>query len=128
MENENASNQNNHAQRIFKIEKSEKRNLKEWVNNLKSTTLDKLKEENFFKKQFFKRFPIAGWISKYNIKTDLMPDLFSGFTVGIMNIAQGMGYALLANAQPVNGLYISFFPLLIYALLGTSKDIALGKF
>jgi SulP family sulfate permease len=57
-----------------------------------------------------------------------MPDVFSGFTVGVMNIAQGMGYALLANADPVNGLYVSFSPLLIYAFLGTSKDVALGNF
>jgi MFS superfamily sulfate permease-like transporter len=37
-----------------------------------------------------------------------------------------MGYALLANLAPVNGLYMSFFPLLIYALFGTSRHIAMG--
>jgi MFS superfamily sulfate permease-like transporter len=37
-----------------------------------------------------------------------------------------MGYALLANLSPVHGLYMSFFPILIYFLLGTSKHLAIG--
>jgi len=127
MENENDKNIKNRTLRAYTIENFEKKNLKEWINNLKSIGKERLKDKNFLKIQLVKRFPIVGWIPKYNLKTDLIPDFFSGFTVGVMNIAQGMGYALLANTQPVNGLYISFFPLLIYAFLGTSKDIALGK-
>ena len=37
-----------------------------------------------------------------------------------------MGYALLANQSAVNGLYISCFPLLVYALLGTSRHLSIG--
>ena len=127
MENKNGTNENNRALRIVKIEHFEKKNLRKRVKDFKSKSLEKFKEKHFLKKQLVKRLPILGWLSKYNIKTDLMPDFFSGFTVGVMNIAQGMGYALLANADPVNGLYVSFFPLLIYAFFGTSKDIALGN-
>jgi hypothetical protein len=128
MENKNDENETIRALRVIKIEKLEKKNFGERVNDFKFKSLKKFKEKNFFKRQLIKRLPILGWLPKYNLKTDLMPDLFSGFTVGVMNIAQGMGYALLANADPVNGLYVSFFPLLIYAFLGTSKDVALGNF
>lgn len=47
-------------------------------------------------------------------------------TVGIMNIPQGLSYAMLATLNPVYGLYMSFFPLLIYGFLGTSKHLAIG--
>ncbi len=37
-----------------------------------------------------------------------------------------MAYSLLASLPAVNGLYMSFFPLLIYSLLGTSNHLAIG--
>ena len=86
-----------------------------------------LKSKEFYKKFIQNRFPIIKWLFLgYNFKSNLLNDLISGFTVGIMNLPQSMGYALLANLAPVNGLYMSFFPLLIYAVFGTSKHIAIG--
>lgn len=41
---------------------------------------------------------------------------------------RGMGYALLGNVPPVIGIYMAFFPVLIYVFLGTSHHISLGKF
>ena len=38
-----------------------------------------------------------------------------------------MAYALLAELPPVVGLYMAFFPVLIYFLLGSSKHISMGK-
>lgn len=79
------------------------------------------------KQLLFKRVPCLEWIINYRFKSYIMPDILSGFTVGIMNVPQGMAYAMLATLRPVNGLYISFFPLLVYALFGTSKHIAIGS-
>uniref|UniRef100_A0A0N5C621 Sulfate_transp domain-containing protein n=1 Tax=Strongyloides papillosus TaxID=174720 RepID=A0A0N5C621_STREA len=45
-----------------------------------------------------------------------------------MNVPQSMAYAQLAKLPTVIGLYTSFLPTLIYAILGTSKHISLGMF
>lgn len=46
--------------------------------------------DNFQPCQFLlKMFPIFSWLSQYNIKTDLISDMISGFTVGVMHIPQG---------------------------------------
>lgn len=86
-----------------------------------------LSKKSFYIQYLLKRIPIIQWLFiEYDIKKFLLNDLISGFTVGIMNIPQGMAYALLANLAPVNGLYISFFPIIIYALFGTSRQLAVG--
>ncbi|KAJ0987374.1 hypothetical protein J5N97_005730 [Dioscorea zingiberensis] len=41
-------------------------------------------------------------------------------------IPQDIGYAKLANLEPQYGLYSSFVPPLIYAVMGSSRDIAIG--
>jgi MFS superfamily sulfate permease-like transporter len=88
-----------------------------------------LAKKSFYKNYLLMRVPIIRWLFlEYKLKRYLFGDLISGFTVGIMNIPQGMAYALLASLAPVNGLYISFFPVLIYALFGTSKQLSIGSF
>ena len=54
------------------------------------------------------------------------PDVAAGATVGVMLIPQGMAYALIAGLPPVYGLYAALVPLVIYALLGTSRQLAVG--
>tara|TARA_Y100000780_G_scaffold219746_2_gene226217 strand:+ start:26290 stop:28038 length:1749 start_codon:yes stop_codon:yes gene_type:complete len=70
-------------------------------------------------------FPFLDWISSYK-KTDFVKDLLAGITVGIVLVPQGMAYAMIAGLPPVHGLYASLFPVLVYALLGTSRKIAVG--
>ncbi|KAL3878614.1 hypothetical protein ACJMK2_030948, partial [Sinanodonta woodiana] len=65
-------------------------------------------------------------LRKYNVKLDLPSDIICGLTVGIMQLPQGMAYAMLAELPPVVGLYMSFFPVLIYFLLGTSRHVSTG--
>ena len=43
-----------------------------------------------------------------------------------MLIPQGMAYAMIAGLPPVYGLYASTIPLILYALLGTSRQLAVG--
>ena len=50
----------------------------------------------------------------------------AGFTVGIMLIPQGMAYAYIAGLPPVYGLYAGLVPQIIYAFLGTSRQLAVG--
>ncbi|CAH1392669.1 unnamed protein product [Nezara viridula] len=72
--------------------------------------------------------PAIKWLSEYNWKEWLVKDAISGFTVAVMNIPQGMAYALLANVPPVVGIYMAFFPVIIYAFLGTSRHVSMGSF
>ncbi len=50
----------------------------------------------------------------------------AGLTVGIMLVPQGMAYALLAGMPPIYGLYGGLIPLFLYALFGTSRQMAVG--
>lgn len=94
--------------------------------------------------------PVFQWLPNYPVKKYLMSDIVSGFTVAIMHIpqgwyfnfaaneiaqkifsilrVQGMAYGLLAGVDPIVGLYMAFFPTLIYFLFGTSKHISMGTF
>ncbi|SIT11181.1 SulP family inorganic anion transporter [Belliella pelovolcani] len=69
--------------------------------------------------------PILEWLPNYK-KTDLQGDLSAGLTVGIMLIPQGMAYAMLAGLEPIHGLYAVTVPLLLYAIFGTSRQLAVG--
>ncbi|WP_036152258.1 MULTISPECIES: SulP family inorganic anion transporter [Maribacter] len=70
-------------------------------------------------------FPFLEWVSTYR-KANFIKDLLAGLTVGIVLVPQGMAYAMIAGLPPVHGLYASLFPVLTYAILGTSRKIAVG--
>lgn len=101
------------------------------------------------KENLFGLFPILNWLPKYSWKNQFFGDVMSGSTVAIMHIPQGlkmlstlfhinvslcisfilisgMGYALLGGVSPIIGLYMAFFPVLVYVCLGTSHHISLG--
>lgn len=70
-------------------------------------------------------FPIIASLKDYNSRL-FRSDLSAGLTVGVMLIPQGMAYAMIAGLPPIYGLYASVFPLIVYALLGTSRQLAVG--
>ncbi|CAF0955390.1 unnamed protein product [Brachionus calyciflorus] len=80
------------------------------------------------KNYFFKRFPFFDWIRKYDIKQNFVKDLIAGLTIGIVHIPQGMAYALMAGVPAINGLYVSFFTVILYVLFGTSRHLSTGTY
>lgn len=50
----------------------------------------------------------------------------AGLTIASLGIPQSIGYANLAKLDPQYGLYTSVVPPLIYAVMGSSKDLAIG--
>lgn len=74
----------------------------------------------------FRRFlPALRWLPAYD-KKNLPGDLSAGATVAVMLIPQSMAYAMLAGLPPIVGLYACLAPLLLYALFGTSRQLAIG--
>ncbi|XP_015789272.1 solute carrier family 26 member 6 isoform X2 [Tetranychus urticae] len=77
---------------------------------------------------FASLFPIFSWLRSYDVKSDLVNDIFAGITAAALHLPQGMAYGLLAGVAPINGLYVSFFPVIIYAIMGTSRHASVGTF
>ncbi|CAM8917813.1 unnamed protein product [Rhodiola kirilowii] len=119
---------------IHKIEPPPKPNLlKEISNGIKETFFsdDPLRE---FKNQPKSKklvlaiqavFPIFDWGRSYTLKK-FKGDLIGGLTIASLAIPQDIAYAKLAGLAPQYGLYSSFVPPLIYAFMGSSRDIAIG--
>ncbi len=69
--------------------------------------------------------PVLDWGRRYNRET-FMGDGVAALIVTIMLIPQSLAYALLAGLPPEVGLYASVAPLLLYALFGSSRVLAVG--
>ncbi|XP_060852779.1 prestin isoform X2 [Rhopalosiphum padi] len=73
--------------------------------------------------------PAIDWLfTNYNWSEDFFKDFVAGFTVAVLNIPQGMAYAMLGNVDPTVGLYMAIMPVIVYSLLGTSKHVSMGSF
>ncbi|PKO38752.1 MAG: sodium-independent anion transporter [Betaproteobacteria bacterium HGW-Betaproteobacteria-6] len=68
---------------------------------------------------------IPGWLAHYP-KEKLGSDVVAGLIVTILVIPQSLAYALLAGLPPQLGLYVSIFPVIAYALFGSSMVQAVG--
>jgi sulfate permease, SulP family len=72
-----------------------------------------------------KYLPILDWGRTYDRST-LTNDMVAALIVTIMLIPQSLAYALLAGLPPEMGLYASMLPIILYAIFGTSRALAVG--
>lgn len=70
-------------------------------------------------------FPILDWGRTYD-RSALSNDLIAAVIVTIMLIPQSLAYALLAGLPPEAGIYASIAPIVLYAIFGTSRALAVG--
>uniref|UniRef100_A0A7N0TUW6 STAS domain-containing protein n=1 Tax=Kalanchoe fedtschenkoi TaxID=63787 RepID=A0A7N0TUW6_KALFE len=108
-----------------------------FINSLKNSLM-----ETFFPDDPFRQFknqpasrrfilglhyflPILEWAPRYSFSF-FKADLLAGITIASLAIPQGISYAKLANLPPILGLYSSFVPPIVYAFMGSSKDLAVG--
>ena len=69
--------------------------------------------------------PFLDWGRGYD-RTTLGSDLLAAVIVTLMLIPQSLAYAMLAGLPPETGLYASIAPLVLYALFGSSRVLAVG--
>src|SRR5512137_1196962 len=68
-------------------------------------------------------FPMMGWLATYQ-KEWLRFDLVAGLTAAAVVIPKAMAYAAIAGLPLVIGLYTSLVPLIVYAIMGTSRSLS----
>jgi SulP family sulfate permease len=76
-------------------------------------------------RQWLPSLPILEWGRRYDRET-LLSDGVAAMIVTVMLIPQSLAYALLAGLPPEVGLYASVAPLLLYAIFGSSRALAVG--
>ncbi|XVE69077.1 hypothetical protein DITRI_Ditri09bG0120900 [Diplodiscus trichospermus] len=96
-----------------------------WSNSLVSGWRGKIRRMTFI--DWIEIFlPCCRWIRTYRWREYFQIDLMAGTTVGIMLVPQAMSYAKLAGLEPIYGLYSGFVPVFIYAIFGSSRQLAIG--
>lgn len=69
--------------------------------------------------------PIVGVLRHYR-RGDFQFDLVAGLVVAIISVPKSMAYAFLAGLPPQAGLYACLLPMLLYAVLGSSRHLVVG--
>jgi len=71
--------------------------------------------------------PCLRWLVKYDVKTQLLPDMAAGLAVTFLIVPQGLSYAAsIAGLPAIYGLYSDFVPLLLFAVFTTSQYLQVG--
>ncbi len=76
-------------------------------------------------KRLARFLPILDWGRQYD-RGALQNDLIAAVIVTIMLIPQSLAYAMLAGLPPEAGIYASILPIILYAIFGTSRALAVG--
>jgi MFS superfamily sulfate permease-like transporter len=69
--------------------------------------------------------PILGWLPSYR-RDWLLTDILAGVAVWAVMVPEGMAYSGIVGVPPIMGLYTIIPPLIVYALLGTSRVLVVG--
>jgi len=69
--------------------------------------------------------PIPDWLLSYH-KEWLRPDIIAGLTAAAVVIPKAMAYATIAGLPVQVGLYTAFLPMVVYALLGSSRPLSVS--
>ena len=69
--------------------------------------------------------PILDWLLSYR-KEWLRYDLIAGLITAAVVIPKAMAYATIAGLPVQVGLYTAFIPMVIYAVLGTSRPLSVS--
>lgn len=77
-------------------------------------------------KSHLSQFAPGLWSLMHYERGNLGADVMAGLSVAAVALPVGVAYAQLAGFEPVVGLYACIFPLLVYALLGSSRQLILG--
>src|SRR5215831_5989682 len=70
-------------------------------------------------------FGIPEWLVSYR-KDWLRPDIVAGLTAAAVVIPKSMAYSSVAGLPLQVGIYTAFLPMIIYALLGTSRVLSVS--
>ena len=76
-------------------------------------------------KKLSRYLPVLDWGRTYNSNA-FSNDMIAAVIVTIMLIPQSLAYALLAGLPPEAGIYASIAPIILYAIFGTSRALAVG--
>jgi SulP family sulfate permease len=69
--------------------------------------------------------PLPEWLVSYR-RDWLQPDIVAGLTTGAVIIPKAMAYAMIAGLPVQVGLYTALVPMVIYAVLGTSRVLSVS--
>ena len=70
--------------------------------------------------------PCVGWLRTYKFKEYFPSDAIAGISVAMMVVPQSISYAALAGLPSEFGLYTALIPVFVYALFGSSRQLAVG--
>ncbi|EER02815.1 Sulfate transporter, putative [Perkinsus marinus ATCC 50983] len=69
--------------------------------------------------------PLVGVLTRYT-RLDAEMDVRGGITLGLITISQSIAHANIAHVGLINGPYSCVWPVLIYAIFGTSPHMSVG--
>lgn len=70
--------------------------------------------------------PFIKVLRYYKLKDNILIDVLSGITIGVMHIPQALAFGMLTSVKVENGLYTSIWPILLYVIFGTSPHVSMG--